>query len=190
MKSNIRWLGLAGLLALAAGCVPSLQPLYTPDTITFDPALLGTWGETNKTERWEFTKAGEDHYTLKHTDKEKRSAEFAAYLVKVKDQRFLDIYPEDSEAKLNDLFAMHMVPAHTFLWIPKLGATLEMTLMKPDAIKQLLADKPAALKHEKVKDGILLTAAPKELQAFLAASDLKELYGEPGVLVKLPAKKE
>jgi hypothetical protein len=186
----MRWLGLAGLLVLAAGCVPSLQPLYTPDTITFDPALLGTWGQANKEDSWEFTKVGADHYKLIHTDKEKHSAEFAAYLVKVKDQRFLDVYPEDSDAKLNQLFAMHLVPAHTFLWVPKLGATLELTMMNPDAVKKLLADKPTAVKHEKIKDSLLLTAAPKELQAFLAASNLKELYGEPVTMTKLPAKKD
>jgi len=190
MKSCARWLGLAGLLALAAGCVPSLQPLYTPDTIAFDPALIGAWGQTNKEDRWEFTKAGDDHYKLTHTDKEKHTGEFTAYLVKVKDQRFLDIYPEDSDAKLNELFAMHLVAAHTFMWVPKCGATLELAIMSPDAVKKVLADKPAALKHEKVKDGLLLTAAPKELQAFLAASDVKALYGDPILMTKLPAKKE
>ena len=57
-------------------------------------------------------------------------------------------------------------------------------------MKKLLAAKPTVVKHEKVKDGVLLTAAPKELQAFLAASDLTELYGEPIKLVKAPAKKD
>jgi hypothetical protein len=190
MKQGLRWCGVAGLLVLVAGCVPSLQPLYTPDTIAFDPALVGAWCQTNKEDRWEFTKSGDDHYKLNHTDKEKHTAEFTGYLVKVKDQRFLDLYPEDSDAKLNDLFAMYLVAAHTFLWVPKSGATLELAMMSPDAVKKLLAEKPNAVKHEKVKDGILLTAAPKELQAFLAASDLTELYGEPIKLVKAPAKKD
>jgi hypothetical protein len=180
-------LGFAGLLALAAGCVPSLQPLYTPDTIAFDPALVGAWCQTNKEDRWEFTRAGDDHYKLVHTDKEKHTGEFTAYLVKVKDRRFLDIYPEDSDAKLNDLFAMHLVAAHTLLWVPQIGTTLELSMMNPDAMKKLLAAHPAAVKHEKVKDGFLLTASSKELQAFLAASDLKELYGEPVKMQKAPA---
>lgn len=190
MKSYARWLGLAGLLIFAAGCVPSLQPLYTPDTSVFDPALLGAWGQTNKADRWEFTKAGDDHYKLVHTDKEKHTGEFIAYLVKIKEQRFLDIYPEDSDAKLNELFAMHLIAAHTFLWVPKCGATLELGLMSPDAVKKLLAEKPAAVKHEKTKDGIVLTAGPTDLQAFLAASDVKALFAEPVELVKLPAKKD
>lgn len=190
MKQCMCWFGAAGLLALVAGCVPSLQPLYTPDTIVFEPALVGTWGQTNKEDRWEFTKAGADHYKLIHTDKEKHTGEFTAYLVQVKAQRFLDLYPEDSDAKLNELFAMHLVAAHTFLWVPQCGAALELAMMSPDTVKKLLTEKPATVKHEKIKDGYLLTAAPKELQAFLAASDLKELYGEPVMLVKLPAKKE
>ena len=132
MNTCVRWLGLAGLLALVAGCVPSLQPLYTPDTIVYEPALVGTWGQTNKEDRWEFAKAGEDHYKLTHTDKEKHTGEFTAYLVKVKEQRFLDLYPEDSDAKLNELFAMHLVAAHTFLWVPKCGPTLELAMMSPD----------------------------------------------------------
>ena len=188
MKNCIRWLGLAGWIVLAAGCVPSLQPLYTPDTIVFDPALIGTWCQTNKADRWKFIKDGDDHYKLHHTDKEKRTAEFTAYLVKVKDQRFLDLYPEESDAKLNELFCAHLVAAHTFMWVLKTGTALEMAMMNPDSVKKLLAENPTAVKHEKMKDGILLTAAPKELQAFLAGSDLNQLYGEPTKLVKAPAK--
>ena len=153
-------------------------------------ALVGAWGQTNKEDRWAFTKAGADHYKLIHTDKEKHTGEFTADLVQVKEQRFLDLYPEDSDAQLNELFAMHLVAAHTFLWVPKCGATLDLAMMSPDAVKKLLAEKPATVKHEQLKDGYVLTAAPKELQAFLAASDLKELYGEPVSLLKLPAKKE
>ena len=190
MKKSMRWMGLAGLLALAAGCVPSLQPLYTPDVIAFDPALIGAWSQTNKEERWEFTKAGDDHYKLTHTDKEKHTGEFTAYLVKLKDQRFLDLYPEDSDAKLNELFAMHLVAAHTFLWVTKCGDTLDMALMIPDPMKKILTEKPAALKHEMMKDNLLLTATSKELQAFLAANDPKNIFGEIATLQKLPAKKD
>ena len=189
MKKCVYWVGLVGLFAFVSGCVPSLQPLYTPDTIAFDAALIGTWRQTNKEDRWEFSKEGNDHYKLHHTDKGKHTAEFTAYLVKVKDQRFLDLYPEISDVELNSLFCAHLVGAHTFMWVLKTGTTLEMAMMSPDAVKKLLAEKPTAVKHEKFeKDGILLTAAPKELQAFLAGSDLKELYGDPTALMKAPAK--
>lgn len=188
MKNWIRRLGLAGLFALVAGCVPSLQPLYTPDTIAFDPALLGNWCQTNQQDRWEFTQQGDDHYKLNYTDKEKRQAEFTAYLVKVKGQRFLDLYPEDSDAKLNDLFASHLLPIHTFLWVARLEPTPQLAMMKPDVLKKRLEVQPDAMKHETVKGDIVLTAAPPALQAFLAASDLKTLYGDVVPLIKAPAK--
>ena len=186
MKSRVRWLSLAGLCALVAGCVPSLQPLYTPETIAFDPALVGAWCQTNKQDRWEFSKKDGNAYKLIYTDNEKRRAEFTAYLVRVQSRFFLDLYPEDSDAKLNDLFATHLLPVHTFLWVQQVEPAPHLAMMRPDVLKKQLEAQPGAVKHEPLKDNVLLTAAPKELQAFLAAADLKALFGDVTPLVPAP----
>jgi hypothetical protein len=42
--------------SLVAGCIPSLNPLYTDENIVFEPALVGVWKQPQGTARWEFTK--------------------------------------------------------------------------------------------------------------------------------------
>ena len=42
MRKIMMLMSFSALLVLT-GCVPSLQPLYTEEDLTFDPALLGTW---------------------------------------------------------------------------------------------------------------------------------------------------
>ncbi|MCX6995839.1 MAG: hypothetical protein NTV49_01830 [Kiritimatiellaeota bacterium] len=176
---------LFGLLALA-GCVPSLQPLYTPEDLAFNPALVGVWAETNSPARWVFTKSGDQEYQLVYTDKDGKPGEFKAHLVKAGGQQFLDFYPAGSEPKLNDLYRAHLFPVHTFLLVRRIGPDLPMAMMDPDWLKKHLAEHPAALKHEPVEDGFVLTAQPKELQAFLV-KHVDQAFGSVTTLLKVPA---
>jgi hypothetical protein len=94
----VRVIRLAGLLALAlssAAClVVGLQPVYEPETIAFDPSLLGTWtseedGVTLAIER------GEWHsYHLAFTDRDK-TTRLSARLTRVGDLLLLDVTPLD-----------------------------------------------------------------------------------------------
>src|SRR5688572_2052421 len=44
---------LGTVLWVVAGCVPSLNPLYTLKEVVFDPALIGSWSEEGST--WTFS---------------------------------------------------------------------------------------------------------------------------------------
>src|SRR5688500_7739968 len=99
-----QWLSILGLVLIAAGCVPSLNPLYTEADVIFEPWLIGTWAEPDSTSTWEFSKAGAKKYKLVQTDSDGQKAAFEARLVKLKDQRFLDIVLTDiihPELKMN-----------------------------------------------------------------------------------------
>ena len=94
----VRVIRLAALLALAlssAAClVVGLQPVYEPETIGFDPGLLGTWtseedGVTLAIER------GEWHsYHLALTDRDK-TTRLSARLTRVGELLLLDVTPLD-----------------------------------------------------------------------------------------------
>ena len=63
MSMTAAGLALTGLML--AGCVPSLNPLYTEEDLIFEPKLVGVWAENAEAkERWTFEQAGEKDYRV------------------------------------------------------------------------------------------------------------------------------
>lgn len=177
---------LAGLMG---GCVPviSLHPLYTKENVVFDKKLLGTWvDDPNEPEViWQFSSADElkKAYNLFFTGEDGLKGSFVAYLVKLKDNLFLDIFPSGSPWELDDpneskwpYNSLFMIPAHTFVKVDSLAPKLKMRLMLDTQLEKLLEENPDAIAHVVVEDRHILTASTKELQAFV----LK--YAETGKL--------
>jgi len=174
-----------GVLFLMAGCIPSVHPLYTQQDLIFDPSLVGEWAGKDGKQTWTFTKSGENAYKVLCVDEKGMKGEFAAHLLKVGERRFLDFYPADPHLQQNDFYTCHLLPVHTFMRVQRQEDTLQMAFMKPDWIKKHLQENPAAIKHEKVDDGVLLTAQPKELQAFLIKHDkTPDAWDECGSLTR------
>ena len=155
------------LMLFMTGCIQSLHPLYTEPDLIFDPTLIGEWTDKEGKETWAFTKSAEKDYKLEYIDKDGKKGEFDVHLLKVKNRRFLDFFPADPDLKQNDFYQAHILPVHTFVQVQQIEPTLQMAMMESDWIKKFLQKNPDAIKHEKVDDTIVLTAQPKELQAFL-----------------------
>lgn len=166
MKNALLSLAGAFLLALA-GCVQSLHPLYSADDLIFDPQLLGCWTDQAGQETWIFRPRSEQAYSFIYLDEQAKSGEFIARLLQVGEHRFLDLYPADLKTPHNSYYNYHWLPVHTFLRLRQDDAGIQIELLKPDWLKQELQANPAALKHEQRGSTIILTATPKELQAFL-----------------------
>ncbi len=167
------WLQMAGLGAILAltGCIPSLHPLYTDADLTFDPALTGTWTRQDSTETWLVTKTGEKEYLLVYTDENGKKGEFSLHLLKAEGMLYADLYPVEPSMKENEYYVGHLMRVHTFYRVRQIEPTLQIAGLKLEWLKDHLQQHPDALKHEKVDDGILLTAQPKEMQAFLAKQE-------------------
>ena len=166
MKKSLR-IAFLGFLLVIAGCVPSFHPLYTEKDLIFAPSLVGEWTDKDGKETWTFTKSDERAYKLAYTDDKGEKGEFVVHLLKVKERLFLDFYPADPDLKKNDFYKMHLLPVHTFMRVQQIEPTLQMAMLEPGWIRKFLQGNPDALRHEKQKDEILLTAQPRELQAFL-----------------------
>ncbi len=170
-----------GMAVLMSGCVPSLHPLYTDDVLVFDPALVGTWAKDD--ERWIFTKAGDKAYDLVVLEKRKAPARFEAHLVDLGGHRFLDLSPGDPPFD-NDFYKFHLVPAHSISRLQLTGEVLTIAMLNGEWLEKAIGRGQVKIAHEKVGDGkdesILLTARPKQLQAFVLqyAKD-KEAFGDP-----------
>lgn len=173
------------LAVLLVGCVPSLHPLYTGKDLVFNEKLLGTWAD--KENRWTFQKGTDPNsYKLSVTD-EKGKGRFIAYLVKIDNMLFLDLFPEEPELEqANDFYKLHLVGVHTFIKVEQIEPMLKVRVMDPGKIEKMLEDDPNLLKHEKVKDRIILTASPKELQKFMKKyANVVEVFGDPSELKRV-----
>ena len=158
-----------GLLLILGGCVSSLHPLYTEKDLIFDPALLGEWTADDGKATWAFTKNGETQYQLVCADDEGKQGRFQVHLLKIEGRLFLDLFPmDDNDAKDDDFYKLHRVPAHTFMFVKQIQPTLQMAFLDPFQTRDYLKDHPESIRHEKIEhDRIVLTAQPKELQAFV-----------------------
>ncbi len=174
---------LSVILVLSSmSCVPSLHQLFTKDSLTFDEALIGSWKEDDNI--WKFEKESDSRYKMTMTDAEGKSGEFETHLVKIGDHLYLDLYPLEPELRENDFYKMHLIPSHTFMWVKQIEPQLELSPMGPQAIQRLIEKHPDAVKHEIVKDTVVLTASPKELQGFVKKYH-NHLFDEPGELERI-----
>ena len=154
------------LAALLGGCVPSLHPLYTSQDITYDEKLVGTWvGNDQKLvfEKLETRKFYDLTSTL-----ENKHGNFAAHLVKVDQMLFLDLFPKGPKLDdATDYYKSHLLKAHTFIEVEQIEPTLKLKAIDPEKLKTRLQNEPNLIKHEIVKDSVVLTASTKELQEFM-----------------------
>ena len=190
-----------GLALLLAGCVPSVNPLYTEKDLVFDPALVGVWSEENEKEAWAFAEAGGKKYFLKHTDSDGRTGEFDAHLLKLGQELFLDLYAlglgGNGGWEINQLARCALVirPGHLFLKVDQITPTLKLRLMDPERLEELIEKNPKDIQHEKIRlNGrdseefqIILTAPTKDLQKFILRHVKDEkFFADPGTLTKKP----
>jgi hypothetical protein len=178
-----------GLAFLLAACVPSVNPLYTAETIVFRPELVGVWKEKpDSDDSWNFTKAENNSYTVVLQNKESSST-FVGHLVKLGDALFLDLFPEDNvlqKAKIDEMYQMALIPGHLITRV-KLGKTLELQMLNPDGVKNLLTTDPKALTHALPdKERCVITASTEELQKFFKKhAETGSLWGDAEVLQKI-----
>lgn len=175
---------LSAFLAVSVlvGCyVPSLHPLYTKQDLLFNPELVGKWNESEKDKtQWVFEKKGEKSYKLQIIQEDKKPFVFTACLLKVGACHYLDLFPDTDDSSNEDFLTKGMLPTHIFVRLRQLAPTLDVEVMNAEWIRIFLNDHPEAVKHEKMLVGekddplIVLTAQPKELQAFLLKHEKTE----------------
>ena len=167
------------LLALCGlpGCVRSLHPIYTDQTLTYDPAFIGTWVDSKGETRLDVAASSDNDqpdaaksYRVVHSDKDNKPANLVAHLAKVGDLLVADLtISDEKDLPPSDFAKAHLFPLHTF-WIVRCDKhTLTVRAIEHDWMKKFVEEKPAAVAHYKSSDDVILTAPPAELQKFLLA---------------------
>ncbi len=155
------------LVVLIAGCLPSLQSVYTEQDLVFEPEIIGFWKLENSTQTWDFTKRDDNSYHLVFTDKHGQSGRFIAHVCRVEDTLFLDLFPEKEDQDSTAFYKYHILPIHTVYMVKLSKSSLELVSIDLNWVKQHLADHPNALAHSTFNSRTLITASTKELQQFL-----------------------
>lgn len=178
----------AGLALLLTACVPSVYPLYTPETIVFREDLVGIWKEKPDDEAfWKFSKAGTNSYICVIQEKEESST-LEARLVQLGESLYLDLQPSaDSLKGLEEgpFYKAALVRGHLFMKI-KLAGKLELQFVSAKALKALIEAEQEPLDWMgKDQTEMVLTATTERLQKFFKKHTAAPgLWEEPGILHK------
>jgi hypothetical protein len=159
-------MGLLTALLFLSGCIKSIYPVYTQDTLIYDPELVGTWVSEDSGCQLQFSKSGEKQYKLVYTGKKGNKAEFIVYLCSIEGVKFLDFFPERSFLKQNNLYVFNFLPVHTFALLEQIKPALKMRFPDINRIKTILESDSNSLQYQKTKNNFILTAKPEKLQLF------------------------
>jgi len=185
------------IACIVSGCVVvTLQPLYTSDTLTFDPALIGAWQNTEKDTTYTFSDNGEGGYKLSITPQKGTTTLFAFHLVKLGDRLFADMYPDITGRESLDGYTWwNMAPVHNVFLIKSIRPTLRYKALSTEWLDEYLAANPQAIAHGRIDLGPddekglpALTADTPELQAFfLKLADTPKAWNEAELVPVAPA---
>lgn len=173
------------LAVLLSGCLPSLHPLYTPETLIFEETLVGKWVEKDGSNIWEFRKTGEQKYEMRLFDG--KEGRFEVHLIELGGMMFLDIFPDGEVlGNLQEFYKIHILPAHTFIKVDQIEPSLQLQMMGLE-VSEMLKDDPNLLQHELIADdSIVLTASTEQLQEFmLEYANTEDVFGDTIELTRL-----
>jgi hypothetical protein len=157
---------LAILMALP-GCVPSLNPVYRDEDLVFDPAFIGVWTQSKSENKWEFSRRDDKSYRLVYTDKGGQQGRFIARLAELQGTRFLDLFPEPTEADTSAFYKFHLVPIHTIYLVRGTGRRLDLAAIDYKWLDQFLTEHPNAIEYATFSGRKLITAPTQDVQAFV-----------------------
>jgi hypothetical protein len=171
MKTKWQFLGIGLATLLFGGCVvQSIHPLFAEKEYIPFPGLIGTWVQKDG-ERlvgsWTLSADGA-RYELTQIDEKGRKATFSVSAGRIGTNIFLQAAPRDPSPELNDLFTLHLVPAHLFVKAVKTDDGLRLLAMDLEWLTKHLETNPEAISHVMHDKTPLLTASTDELKKFVA----------------------
>lgn len=172
-----------GLTVLIAGCpARSLQPLFTENDVTFNPAILGTW--VNKGDLYTFRQSREKNYEVVVHDTSSGRNDSVAYAVqlgKLGNSWFLDSFFSGDPGDFH-LLSMHIISKVEF----QSADSFTVSSLESDWLKKKIDDGSVTISHVERDGDIILTATTQELQQFVSryAND-SGAFPNPGEFVRV-----
>lgn len=163
------------LPVLLGACVQSVHPLYTEQSLTAEPALVGTWLDAGRASLVVAERDSVSYDVLSLGD-DLTPSSWILHLTTLGEGRWLDAEPAP-ERDWSEAYADAMLPLHQFLLLRAVGDSLHVATLKHDSLKATLEREPSLAAHTIVNGTVVLTASTDQLRAFLAS-----YVRRPGVL--------
>ena len=161
-------------LTLIAGCIPSLNPVYTDETLTFEPALIGVWKQPATKARWDFARLDDKTYRLSYTDDNDQQGHFLGRLAKLDSELFLDVYPEEVHMDGNGFYKFHLVPIHTIYRVKQADGHLKLSAIDFQWLDDYLTSHPTEIETATFNGRTMITGPTAAVQKFVLAH--KEMF--------------
>ena len=160
------------IVALAAACVPSVNPFYTDKDVVADPRLAGIWLEDEAKDNpatWKFEAGTNNAYAVTLTEDKGKVGSFEGHLFKLGQGLFLDLTPTECNYATNQAstVGMAMIPGHLLLRAQFTDKKMNLAFCNPDWVKKFLEKNPSAIAHRVVDGSVILTAETSQLQKFM-----------------------
>ena len=161
-------------LTLIAGCIPSLNPVYTDETLAFEPALIGVWKQPAAKARWDFAKLDDKTYRLSYTDENGQKGRFLGRLAKLDSELFLDLFPEEVKTDGNGFYKFHLVPIHTIYRVKQADGQLKLSAIDFQWLDDYLTNHPTEIETATFNGRKMITGSTPAIQKFVLAH--KEMF--------------
>jgi hypothetical protein len=156
---------LAAALAIAPGClVLSLNPGYDPDSITWEPGLVGKWQNAEDNAALEIERGEWRSYKV-HYVYPIETGDLTGYLTSIGDARYLDVMPARGEDR-----GSFQIPVHAILRVHLEGDRLELAALSYDwFFDRLRGSRPVAGLHvvQDQKENALIVSSTSQLRTWL-----------------------
>jgi hypothetical protein len=148
------------------GLALSLKPFYTDADLDFDPALAGSWTDTEDNVTFTFEQAEGKQYKLvvKETDDDHVfSTDFEAHLLRLDGDWFLDLVPDSGQAG-STFYQMHLLRAHSIARIEMSRDSMKMSFFEGTWVQKKIDAKSDDISFQKADGTLLLTGTSEEVR--------------------------
>jgi hypothetical protein len=164
-------LGFACLtLGVLLGCgVASISPILSNADVEYNPALLGTWEETDGKEFAVITPDTGKRYHVVYHESDGKVGAFTGRLGRLGKFRVLELQPDDPtlDRNMGDVYRSLIVRAYAVVFIDSIGSELQFRALAPDSVSAALKKKPSSVAHNASGDLTLFTGPTGDVRKFL-----------------------
>lgn len=173
---------LAGIL-FAPGClVLSLNPVYEPEALGWDAALIGSWESADDHSSVAIERGEWNSYRIKYANRIE-SGILTGYLTSIGDDVFLDVMPARGQDR-----GSFLVPVHLILRVRLDGDRLELTPLSYDwfAERAHAVPRPAGLDAvPDQKENAVIVSSTAAIRAWLRNQPADAVvYGDPAIFTR------
>jgi hypothetical protein len=183
MKRTSAYIVITGMLLMSSCLVSSLHPFYKAEDKIFDPAMLGSWIDSDSC-IWTIEKNmvsdgfmepeyPDSTYRITYYEEDDIIGRFIGTLFELKGVKYVDFYPDPNEDHcVSDFTCMHHFPTHTLARIQLDQDILMFYWYGDEWLNELFEQNRIRIKHETVEiskdyERHLLTAPTEDLQKFI-----------------------